>query len=489
VEGRLGARTAGEGGEARTLRWILFVALLFGGAARLFLAFDRPLWADEIFTLTLARLPFADLLAALRLDSGPPLHYVAAKLILLPFPAPGVADVLVRLLSVAASLLHAPLLVRIGRRRGAARTGFVAAALFLVFPLAVSSGAEGRGYALASLLALASFERLLALEEVPRGRTALAAGLLGGAAVLTHYLSVLPVAGLLVSAWTRSRPRRFVVFAGAIAAAIAAVWLPVALEQPHASMAWSEARPLAERAFQSAANLALGLPVESGPARYAGPLAVVVLVLALAGGRGARVPAAAPLLLGVFLLLPLLLFSRSALLPDRTALVLLPLVALVLAQARWSEVALASGMASIVVLGLSLPGWVRPTPASELAAALAPKVRDGARVVAAELWGPELDYRLAREGLAGRVTLFPSDVARHPGWYSDALPDEERLRAEAKEAVDRVAGGPAFFVFSPATRAGRALGARMEEAEAQRVAAAGPFEVWASGYGPAGSER
>ena len=74
----------------------------------------------------------------------------------------------------------------------------------------------------------------------------------------------------------------------------------------------------------------------------------------------------------------------------------------------------ASGVASIVVLGLSLPGWVRPTPASELAAALAPKVRGGARVVAAELWGPELDYRLTREGLADRVTLFPSDVAR-PG--------------------------------------------------------------------------
>jgi len=489
VEGRLGARTEGEGGDARALRRLLVVALVAGGAARLLLAFGRPLWADEIFTLTRARLPLTELLAALRLDSGPPLHYVASWLILLPFPAPGAADVLVRLLSVAASLLHAPLLLRIGRRCGAARAGLVAASLFLVFPLAVSSGAEGRGYALASLLALASFERLLALQESPRGRTALAAGFLGGAAVLTHYLAILPVAGLLVSTWARSRARRFVVLAGAIAAATATAWLPVALGQPRASMAWSEARPLTERAFQSAANLGLGLPVEPGPARYAGPLAGALLVLAIAGGRGARVPAAAPLLLGVFLLLPLLLFSRSALLPDRTALVLLPLVALVLAQARWSEVAFASGVASIVVLGLSLPGWVRPTPASELAAALAAKVRGGARVVAAELWGPELDYRLAREGLAGRVTLFPSDVARHPGWYSDALPDEERLRAEAKEAVDGVAGGPAFFVFSPATRAGLALRGRMEEAKAQRVATAGPFEVWASGYGPGGSER
>ena len=489
MKGRLGTRTTGEDGDERTLHRVLVLALVLGGAIRLFLAFARPLWADEVFTLTLARHPIADLLAALRLDSGPPLHYVAARLLLLPFPAPGTADVLVRLLSVAASLLHAPLLVRIGRQCDAARAGLVAASLFLVFPLAVSSGAEGRGYAVASLLALASFERLLALEEAPRGRTALAAGLLGGAAVLTHYLAILPVAGLLVSAWMRRRTRRFVVLAGAIAAATAAAWLPVALGQPHASMAWSEARPLAQRAFQSAANLGLGLPVEPGPARYAGPLAVVFLVLAIAGNRGARAPAATPLLLGAFGLVPLLVFSRSALLPDRTALVFLPLVALVLAQARWSEVALASSAASVVVLALSLPGWVRPTPAAELAAALAPKVRGGARVVAAELWGPELEYRLGREGLAGRVTLFPSDVARHPGWYSDALPDEGRLRAEAKAAVDGVAGGPALFVLSPATRAGLALLGRMEEAKAQRVAAAGPFEVWASGYGPAGSGR
>ncbi|MHB8799852.1 MAG: glycosyltransferase family 39 protein [Thermoanaerobaculia bacterium] len=489
MEGRFGGRVAGEGDLARTLRRVFLLTLVVGGAARLFLAFARPLWADEVFTLTLARRPLADLLAALRLDSGPPLHYVTARLILLPFPAPGAADVLVRLLSVAASLLHAPLLVRIGRRCGAARAGLVAASLFLVFPLAVSSGAEGRGYALASLLALASFERLLALEEAPRGRTALAAGLLGGAAVLTHYLAILPVAGLLVSAWTRSRPRRLVVLAGAIAAATAAAWLPVALAQPHDSMAWSEARPLAERALQSAANLGLGLPVDPGPARYAGPASLVLLALAIAGGRGARVPAAAPLLLGTLLLLPLLFFSRSALLPDRTALVLLPLVALVLAQARWGEVALASGVASAAVLALSLSGWVRPTPSAELAAALAPKVRGGARVVAAELWGPELDYRLSREGLAGRVTLFPSDVALHPGWYTDAVPDEERLRAEAKEAVDDVSGGQALFVFSPATRAGLALRGRMEDAKAQRVAAAGPFEVWAAGYAPAGSGR
>lgn len=487
VEGGTRLGRAADGGRDRTLRWALGVALLLGGGARISLALARPLWADEVFTLDLARRPLPDLFAALRLDSGPPLHYLAAKLLLLPFPGPGPADVLVRFLSVAASLLHVPLLVRIARLRGAARAGVVAAALFLVFPLAVSSGAEGRGYALASLLALAAFERLLALDASPRARTAVAAGLLGAAAILTHYLALLPVGGALLAALARPATRRLVLAAAAVAGLAAAAWLPVALNQPHASMAWTEARPLAERALQAAANVGLGLPVEPGAARLAGPPALLLLGVAVASARRARVPAAAPLLAGLLLLVPLLLVSRSALLPDRTALVLLPFVALVLAQAGRGVVAIVSVAASVVVLAVSIPAWVRPTPAEELASTLAPEVRRGARVVAAELWGPELDYRLAREGLAGRVTLFPSDVVRHPGWYADGGSDDRLLREEAAGAVRSVGDGPALFVFNPGTRAGRALLERMGEAGAKRVAAAGPFEVWAAGVAPRGN--
>jgi hypothetical protein len=459
------------------LRVVFLAALAAGVSARLVLAFLRPLWADEVFTLTLAYRGLPDLLAALRLDSGPPLHYLAAKLVLLPFGGPGPFDVIVRLLSVAASLLHVPLFVRIGRRCGSPRAGLGAAALFLLFPLAVASGAEGRGYALASLLALAAFERLLALEGAPRGRAAVLAGLLGGAAVLTHYLALLPVAGMLLVSLVRVRPRRAAALATAIAAALAASWLPVALRQPRASMAWAEVQPLGERTLQFVANLGLGLPADAGPARFLGPLAFVLLAAALLGRRGtARVPAAAPLLAGLALLAPLLLFSRAALLPDRTALVYLPFVSLVLASAR-SLVPLASGPAAAAVLAASLPVWLRPTPAAQLAATLEPRVRAGARVVASELWGPELDYRLARRGLAGRVALFPSDVARHPGWYEESGIPEARLAAEAGAVVRSAADGT-FFVFSPPTRAGRALGAALDAKGGLLVAAAGPFEVW-----------
>jgi hypothetical protein len=474
VESRLPART------------VLLAALVAGAAARLLLAFERPLWADEVFTLDLARRSLAGLLEALRHDSGPPLHYLAAKLVLLPFPAPVAADVVVRLLSVVASLLHVPLLVRIGRRCGSPRAGVAAAALFLLFPLAAASGAEGRGYALASLLALATFERLLALEAEPRAGTALLAGLLGGAAVLTHYLALLPVAGMLLAALAGGRARRHALLASGVAAGAAASWLPVALGQPRASMAWAQQQPLLERAFQAAANLGLGIPATPGSGWLLGPLALVPLVVVLARRRGsARVPAAAPLLLGLVLLAPLVLHSGSALLPDRTALVFLPFVALVLAEAR-PPVPAAAGVAAAIVLAASLPGWLRTTPAAELARTLAPHVRAGARVVAAELWGPELDYRLAREGLAGKVTLFPSEVALHRGWYVEEGLSDARAGAEAV-AVVRESRRGTFFVFSPSTRAGRALHSELSAIGAVRVAAAGLFEIWTTPGAPAGA--
>ena len=440
------------------LRLVLVAALLAGAAARLVLAFLRPLWADEIFTLTLARQSLPDLLAALRLDSGPPLHYLAAKLLLLPFAAPGPVDVAVRLLSVVASLLHVPLLLRIGRRCGAPRAGVVAAALFLVFPLAAASGAEGRGYALASLLALAAFERLLALEEAPRVTTAVLAGLLGGAAVLTHYLALLPVAGMLLAALVRGRSRRLAFLASGLAAALAASWLPVALGQPRASMAWAEAQPLGERALQFAANLGLGLPVEPGPARLLGPLALVLLAAAFLGRRGRRARpggGASP--------------RRSR--PPRPAPPLQPIGS------------------SPRPDGARLPPVRRPRPRRgaepsyprrrarrrrpssrrrcragcarrprpQLAATLAPRVRAGARVVAAELWGPELDYRLAREGLPGRVTLVPVGGRAPSRLVRGVRGVRSRGSRPRPSAVVGAAGARTFFVLSPATRAGRVL--------------------------------
>ena len=179
---------------------LAWAAIAVGVFARVFSLVVRPLWADEIFTLTVARKSVSEILAALRVDSGPPLHYLFAYALLAPFPAPGLPDVLVRVLSLVASLLHLPLLFAVARRLGRPALGLPAAALFAIFPLAVAYAAEGRAYALASLLALAAFERALALRETPRPGIALGLAFAAAGAVLTHYLAAFPVAALAIFA-------------------------------------------------------------------------------------------------------------------------------------------------------------------------------------------------------------------------------------------------------------------------------------------------
>ena len=269
------------GAAFRALAW---AAILLGAAARVFTLAVRPLWADEIFTLTLARKSFPEILAALRVDSGPPLHYFAAHLLLAPFgAAPGPSDILVRVLSLAASLLHVPLLFLVARRLSRPASGLTAGALFAISPLAVAYAAEGRAYALASLLVLLAFERALALLETPRFGVAVGLSFAAGGAVLTHYLAVFPVAALAVLAWdARPRSRQALVFSGLSAAAIAGAWIPVALAQPRSSMAWSFGTAFSDALRDFPANLAFGAPA-GGPAMAVFGAVLAAIVKALGG--------------------------------------------------------------------------------------------------------------------------------------------------------------------------------------------------------------
>ena len=199
-------------------------------------------------------------------DTGPPLHYLLARLLLLPVGAPGPADVVVRLLSVAASLLHLPLLLRIARRTGDSALGWRAAALFALCPAAVAYGAEGRAYPLASLLALAALERSLALRDGPSFPATLGAALCSAGAVLTHYLALFPLAGLV---WLLVRAegaaRRRLVGAWALGALVALPWAPVALYQPAGGLAWIRAVPVGDRVRGSSPGWCSGSTCRSSP--------------------------------------------------------------------------------------------------------------------------------------------------------------------------------------------------------------------------------
>ncbi|MGZ5427898.1 MAG: hypothetical protein ACXWFS_02710 [Thermoanaerobaculia bacterium] len=445
-------------------RALAFAAMAVGVVARIFSLVVRPLWADEIFTLTVARKSVPEILAALRVDSGPPLHYCFAYVLLAPFPAPGFADVLVRVLSLVVSLLHLPLLFVVARRLGRPEMGLPAAALYSVFPLAVAYAAEGRAYALASLLALLAFERALALRERPRLGTALGLTLAAAGAVFTHYLAVFPVAALAILALdARPAARHALVLSGLAAAALAATWVPIALAQPHASMAWSMEAGFAGTLRDFPANLAFGAPA-GGPAMAALGVAGAVLLAALLtrDWRGVLAPVARVLGLSLALLALAELGAGTLVLPERTALVFLPFAVLLLAAAP-PFVPAAAGTLATALLALWLPRAAEPSPGELLARLLEAPARAGRRVLAAGYWGPELDYRLARAGAPGRVVLFPSAVAAHPGWYREEEVQNATLAAEA-DAILSSPRAPTLFVLPRGSRVSAAIASRLEHA-------------------------
>lgn len=452
------------------LRALLVAAIALGAAARCYLLVERPLWADEIFTLNVAQRDFAGIVEALRVDSGPPLHYVLARLALLPFAHPGPFDVLVRVPSVVASLLHLPLLVLVARRLGRPGAGLPAAALYALFPLAVTYAAEGRAYAVASLLVLAAFERALALREAPTAGRAAGLALAAGAALLCHYLTVFPLVGLLALLPSVDAPARTRILLGLAGGAILFLpWLPVALGQPHASMAWAREPRFAQAPLHFPVNLVFGIV----PGRSLGVLfALAILILGLAlffAGRGTlRLPAAV-LVTGALLLAATHFLAGPLLLPERSAVLFLPFVALLLAGGPVPLPVLSAGV-SLAGLVLLVRQAAAPLVSDQIAALLEKEMRPGRKVCVAALWGPDLDYRLARAGYPGSVVLFPSDVARHPGWFHEDQVDAARLAAEARQLV-APPSRPTLFLLPKGSRTAAALLAELAPYGARRRAA------------------
>jgi hypothetical protein len=396
--------------------------------------------------------------------------------------------VAVRLLSFLAFLLHIPLFGLIGRRTGM-KFGWGAAALFSLFPIAVLYGSEGRGYTVASFWILATFERVLALRDRPSPSRAIAAGLLAAAAVLTHYLAVFPLLGIAL-AFSREIPRTRVALAGGISLAAAGPWIPIALAQPRASMAWIERESTSESISRVVTNALLGVD-QAGPGSVLLTLAAfaLLLLLVLAAFRGE--PAAKVLVEGGATLVLAGLALPQLLLPERSAALFLSFTALSFASFSLRSrlvPAVVTGIC-VVCLALQLPSWVRRLPSEELAIHLEGVARKGARIAAVGLWGPELKYRLARAGVKGEVITFPSDVNLHPGWYSEIGIPNERLKSEARALLSS-RNRPDLVVLPRGSRASAALAAELGTSQTLRIGETQFFEVFRISSGsPAGGVR
>jgi len=428
------------------LRLVPLGLVAVAGILRLLAALWREPWHDEYYTLWISRLPLPEMLAALRLDSGPPLPYLLVKLLSLAGLSPLAGG---RLLAVAAGTLAVALAFRAATSTWNTRAAVVLAALLAAHPLALAWSSEGRAYGLLLLASAWSWDCLERLRSSGRGAAGLASAI--ALACWSHGLGPALAVAVAMAAAPLPPPFRRRALAAVAAGLVSIVpWLPIALQQPAAATAWMrnawQALPPADRL--------------TAPFRLLPPIApfgesldlpdfprvpwLLVGALCLAQVWAARPPLRLLVLAGVpGLGLALLAhLGAPAFYPGRAeALFLVPALAMVAGgtSARsWRLVAgVAVAAAAVLAALVSLAGWRAAPPTNEavLARRIAGRYPQGATVVAAGHWWLDLATALGRYGQAYRVVAYPACVATHPGWY-----DPSSCRATADER-ERLATG------------------------------------------------
>ena len=443
-------------------------------------AWLRPVWHDELYTLALARLPVGELVSALIVDSGPPLHYLLchALFVLVGWQEGSVLGTLmVRLPSVLAFALVPWLVWR--ARPFSDRTFPWGPLLVVVWLPLMYFGTEARAYALLALVNALVWIRGPAWIE-RGGRRTVCFAVLAACLPLLHYTGVASFLALPALALFIPRDRRRALMLALAGAALPTLaWLPVMLGAPRASMGWVATG--AGPGQPGMATLWVLAPAGPFPALFevsavpVSPWVSVSILGVLVGGA----------LIGAHFL------RKNATATDRglegaarLAIGLLPAVVLGLAALNGLPLyfagrtesmvwALVAALVAILILGLptsvrrmvigayvvvgsvTVAMWLAdlpsrpPAPGVEVGRELASRVEEGDRVVVAGLWQLEVRHGLAEVLLddpaatsAGvEVETVPRSQAEHPGWLdreaatSPKLLDEARVLSESAVAA------------------------------------------------------
>ncbi len=212
---------------------ILALITLLGLGLRLIRLDFQPLWWDEGYTVWFAAQPLTEMLVRTAADIHPPLYYALLRGWSLIF---GLNPISLRLFSVLLSLPAIPLAYALGRDMRDRSTGYLAALLVAVNPMAIYYGQEVRMYGLAGMLALAALwtgwrwgmiSRKDAKTQREDWKWGIAYGLSVLAGLYTLYVFVLlPAAQFL---WMLiARRERWKAFLGSLVAA-GLLYLPWAL--------------------------------------------------------------------------------------------------------------------------------------------------------------------------------------------------------------------------------------------------------------------
>ncbi|NLX12197.1 MAG: hypothetical protein GXY44_00890 [Phycisphaerales bacterium] len=212
----------------------LLLILLLAAVVRLPFMLDPGLTGDEVNYIMIARCGLSDILFGKALDpSNPPLYMALLHGIMTPA---GERVWVWKLGSVLCNMGFIVLLMTLSRRWVDNKTAVLAGLLAAIHPWQVYLGTEVRGYALAALLAMLviagadGYQRRHRLGWLGLWVLASVAGF------LTHYsvVGVSMVTGLYLL-WTVRHDRRQaarVCIAGAVAAALCGLWLPLLVSQP-----------------------------------------------------------------------------------------------------------------------------------------------------------------------------------------------------------------------------------------------------------------
>jgi hypothetical protein len=214
--------------DARTA-WILLGLITAIGLIPRVLQFGDGMYGDEISTLYLVRdRSFSDVIHLISSDAeiSPPLYFVlawaATKL--------GSAPELVRLPSFIAGVASIPLVYAVGAKALSRAAGLIAATAFSLSPFMVGYAVNGRVYAVAIALLLASTLAMLKAVETGNWRWWVAYGGFSCAAMYAHYtVAFVLLAQLLWLGWAHRDAIRSGLIANVGAALLFIPWVPSAI--------------------------------------------------------------------------------------------------------------------------------------------------------------------------------------------------------------------------------------------------------------------
>ena len=454
-------------------------------------AWLRPVWHDELYTLALARLPVNELLSALIVGSGPPLHYLLCHLL---FALVGwqegstLGTLMVRLPSVLA-FAFIPWVVW-KARPGGGRGDMWGPLLVVAWLPLLYFGTEARAYALLALVNAVLW--ICGPRWIERGgRWIVCFAALAACLPLLHYTGAASLIALPLLALFVTPGRRRTLMAALAGATLPMVaWLPIMLGAPQASMGWlATATGPGRPGFSTFSVLAPAGPFPGlfevtttpvSPWISLSILAVLICGAAVGGRRLLSHSAADSRLLkkatrfGIGLLpavalglaalsgLPLYFAGRTESMVWALAAVLLAILMFGLPSMARRIVAgsyLFAGLVTVSMWLVDLPSRP-PAPGIEVGRVLTSMMEEGDRVVVAGLWQLEVRHGLAQGLLDGsaatpvivEVETVPRSQADHPGWLdreavtSPALYDEARALSE-NAATER---SRIWLVWSPA---------------------------------------